>query len=443
MTGQKWISTKDKETGKPIYPGVRYYKHPTRKHGVGFDRYIAIRYQKKGKRIEEGIGWTSEKDPEDNEYWTEKKAALLLDRLKGAAKHGKQEAPTRIAEQREREQARREAEEKAKQKEDARKEAEQKYTLKALLKTYVEHLKKQGKNRTAAAMESCVKCHLLESDPKLANKPAALVTSKELAELIRKVSEKGYSRTSGILRSTLSAAYNCARHSQYDTDLPSEFIDFNVVNNPIDVIKAIAINAGQRVLTDDELKTFISALGDTPLDLAIKVALYAGGQRMVQLLRAEFIHWDAQNRTLLLYDGKGKRRKAREHLLPLQGTAAGIVESIMETHPSKWIFSNDSGKTPIHEANTGKRISQIIADKEMVDFNYRDIRRTCETMLARLGVNKDTRAQLLSHGISGVQAVHYDRHDYLNEKRAALSRWERYLNEIVSSVERKVINFPK
>lgn len=434
MAAYKWQKTN--------FPGVRYREHPTRKHGVKFDRYYVIRYQHDGKRKEEPIGWTSQRDPADGEFWTEKKAALVLERLQSAAKHGKAEAPTRISEQRQREQARREAEQKAQQEENTREEAEQKYTLKELLKTYIEHLKTQGKDKTAKAMESCVKCHLLENDQKLADKPASRVTSIELAGLIRQVNEKGYDRTAGILRSTLAAAYNCARRSPFDAGLPSEFISFQISSNPVEPIPAIAVNAGQRVLTEDELKTFISALGDTPLDLAVKVALFSGGQRMAQLLRAEAIHWDIQNRTLLLYDGKGKRRNPRQHLLPLQGMAAGIVEGIIEKHPVKWIFSNNGGKTPIHEANTGKRISQIVADKKMTDFDYRDIRRTCETMMASLGVSKDTRSQLLSHGISGVQAVHYDRHDYLNEKRAALVKWEHHLIEIVSGVERKVINFP-
>jgi hypothetical protein len=40
--------------------GVRYYEHPTWKHGAGKNKYFAIRYPRDGKRIEEGIGWTSE-----------------------------------------------------------------------------------------------------------------------------------------------------------------------------------------------------------------------------------------------------------------------------------------------------------------------------------------------------------------------------------------------
>ena len=65
-------------------------------------------------------------------------------------------------------------------------------------------------------------------------------------------------------------------------------------------------------------------------------------------------------------------------------------------------------------------------------FNLRDIRRTCETMLAGVGISRDTRAQLLSHGLSGVQAAHYDRHTYTDEKRAALIAWEQRLEEIAT-----------
>ena len=37
-----------------------------------------------------------------------------------------------------------------------------------------------------------------------------------------------------------------------------------------------------------------------------------------------------------------------------------------------------------------------------------------------------------SHGLSGVQAAHYDRHTYTDEKRAALVAWEQRLDEIIT-----------
>ena len=66
-------------------------------------------------------------------------------------------------------------------------------------------------------------------------------------------------------------------------------------------------------------------------------------------------------------------------------------------------------------------------------FELRDLRRTCETMLAAAGVTSDVRAQIQSHGLGGVHHRHYNRHDYLGEKRAALELWERRLTEIAAN----------
>ena len=69
----------------------------------------------------------------------------------------------------------------------------------------------------------------------------------------------------------------------------------------------------------------------------------------------------------------------------------------------------------------------MIEAGEASDFQLSDLRRTCETRLAELGISKDLRAQIQSHGLGGVQARHYDRYDYLPEKRAALEAWAAWL----------------
>ena len=74
--------------------------------------------------------------------------------------------------------------------------------------------------------------------------------------------------------------------------------------------------------------------------------------------------------------------------------------------------------------------AMVKAKESREPFQLRDIRRTAETMLASMGISRDVRAQLLSHGIGGVQAAHYDRHDYMAEKTAALKAWEQRLSDI-------------
>ena len=88
MAKRKWKKTS--------YPGVRCREHKTRKHGVNFDRYFAIRYKLKGKTYESGVGWTSE-------GWTAKKVSMELAELKRNAKTG--EGPLTLAEKREMAQA--------------------------------------------------------------------------------------------------------------------------------------------------------------------------------------------------------------------------------------------------------------------------------------------------------------------------------------------------
>jgi hypothetical protein len=58
------------------------------------------------------------------------------------------------------------------------------------------------------------------------------------------------------------------------------------------------------------------------------------------------------------------------------------------------------GQTQLADTTPGKRAAEIGAAMTGEPFDLRDIRRTCETMLAGLGISRDTRAQLLSHGLS-------------------------------------------
>jgi len=71
--GRKWHKTD--------FRGVRYRKHPTRRHGVQADKYYSITYKWQGKTISEGIGWASDKvKPSD--------ADDILKELKRNQRHG-------------------------------------------------------------------------------------------------------------------------------------------------------------------------------------------------------------------------------------------------------------------------------------------------------------------------------------------------------------------
>ncbi|TAH40186.1 MAG: DUF4102 domain-containing protein [Betaproteobacteria bacterium] len=329
------------------------------------------------------------------------------------------------------------------------------YTLRSLCSAYADALERGGKTKSAAETRSAFKCHVFPHG-EIADTPARDVTPHQVAALVRKVREAGKERAAGILRSYLLAAFNAAKRAPFDSALPADLIPFGIEHNPVDAIPAIPVQRGDRTLSAGELRAYVGhllrigqsdAAGPELPDVALLLALYAGGQRMAQLLRAKVVDFDPDTATLRLWDGKGKRTTAREHLLPLAPKAADIVSALVERAKSReqarakvegrapdmaglWLLSTH-GRIPMTETTPGKRAAEISASMGGEPFDLRDVRRTVETMLAGLGITKDTRAQLLSHGISGVQAAHYDRHAYTDEKRAALVAWEARLSAIV------------
>lgn len=326
-----------------------------------------------------------------------------------------------------------------KAKEEAAKEEErrQKYTLKALCTEYSEYLKSRGKSKSARDCLSAFRVHVFESE--YANIPASDVKPVEIAELVRKVYESGKHRTAGVLRAYLTAAYNAARKAPTTATITSGLIPFGIVSNPADVVENIKTASGERHLSEHELKLYVESLGNTKADMALKVALYAGSQRMAQLVRAKVSDYMADSGTLRLYDGKGKRQFPREHLIPMAPKGKAIIDELVTGRPAEALIFNISPRT------AGNRLSEICNAMKVEQFDLRDVRRTVETIMVSMGISKETRAQLLSHGLGGVQDVHYDKHSYTNEKRTALKAWESKLDTIITGKKAKsnVQNMPK
>ena len=131
--------------------------------------------------------------------------------------------------------------------------AMKKYTLQNLLEAYVKHLKAQNKVKSSKSAASVVSVHVIKRNPALSRKPAAEVSSNDIADIIRQVRDSGLERTAGLLRSTLKAAFNCGLRAAYDTSLPESFNGFKIVSNPVDPIKAITVRAGHRTLSAGEI----------------------------------------------------------------------------------------------------------------------------------------------------------------------------------------------
>lgn len=337
-------------------------------------------------------------------------------------------------------QAARDAAAAAEQAERTRAEQRSRYTLRALLGAYVAHLEAQGKP-SAASAASVFRVWVLEPHPALADAPAAEVSSEALADVLAGPVAAGKKRTPGVLRSYMRAAFGLALRAAYDGRIARELKGFGINSNPCDPLPAGTVRAGKRALSAAEMADYLRGLstGEGLATCALWVAVLAGGQRIEQLLRARLSSWDPDSGILRLWDGKGRRTEPREHLLPVGPVAADLLDTLAErarllaepTARDPCLFMAGRRGAVLNATTVCKTAKGIAADMATEPFTGRDIRRTCETMLAQMGVSRDLRAQLLSHGLGGVQNLHYDRHSYISEKRAALVRWEQHLDGLL------------
>lgn len=348
------------------------------------------------------------------------------------------------------ERARRAEEEAARRAEEDR----QRGNLRQLVTAYIRHLE-QNKKTSSRDAKSIFDNHLLEAAPDLAERKASDVPVDELVRIIGKLVEAGKGRTAAKLRSYLRAAYQLAIRSKSDPAAPMVLRSFGVTTNPAAAIDARGLSRfnqpRDRVLSAPELAALvkrIDAMAPGTKKDALRLCLLLGGQRPTQLLRARPPDVDIDAGTITLRDYKGARQQPRVHIVPLTKEAREIIarqlDGLREGEP---LFTTD-GETSLRPETLWATMSEIVEKmmkgKEAREpFQLRDIRRTCETMLASLKITRDVRGQLQSHGLSGVQHRHYDRHDYMLEKRQALEKWARHLDRLKSGQTATVIPLKK
>jgi hypothetical protein len=67
-------------------------------------------------------------------------------------------------------------------------------------------------------------------------------------------------------------------------------------------------------------------------------------------------------------------------------------------------------------------------------FSPRDLRRTFKTLAGKAGISKEIRDRLQNHSLQDVSSLHYDKYDYLREKRESMDIWNDYLMGILDKV---------
>ncbi len=317
----------------------------------------------------------------------------------------------------------------------AKREEARKGSIKQLFEAYVSQMEKDGKRTHKAVLAS------LEKEVYPVIPPATKakeVTTHDLMLVLAAMIKRDAKTQSNRVRSYLMAAFNYGL--KHDND-PANFIDeakFGLLLNPVAAIpkQKDAERVGEHYLKMGEVIGLIDDLnneyerfkmGDAIRNL-ILLCLYTGGQRPYELAASRWEAIDWQQKTLLITPDISKNK--RPHLIPLTDSALVVLEKQRLNNDSEFIFP--------HRFNASHHIrldslSQGIAryreaSPHIKPFTPRDLRRTCKTLMGEIGISKSLRDRLQNHALNDVSSKHYDRYEYLPEKRIALESWEQKLN---------------
>ncbi len=349
-------------------------------------------------------------------------------------------------------------------------EAAKRGTFGEMLASYCDHLEAAGK-ASAKKVRSLFKVNVLEFRPDLAARYADEITPEDIADLLnavllRRPKGRGIGNkaaapstnmrsTTDELRRYIRTAFKYAAAAHLAVGRTGSDKRFRITSNPAAIIAPIEDASGGNTesMQPGELASLLRYLdrlegldAKNARKAAIaKALIYLGGQRIRQLLA---VTWEnVTDQTLTLLDNKGRKNAAWEHLLPITPR----IKTILAPLTADRLFG--PGPFCLQKGVTANRdtIARVFTDAskalvktgETTPFSWQRVRVTCETLLSNNGVSRETRAWLLSHGRSGVQAKHYDRNSYLPEKTEALLLWGNYLDTLKKNDAHEAITVRK
>ena len=303
-----------------------------------------------------------------------------------------------------------------------------------MLTGYVDLLESKGK-KSARNVQNQITADVEKKQRKLWNKRAADVDLDDCIKIVATIKDQGKLRQADKIRSYIRSAFTEAIKARGNVNAPAKLRNMNIKMNPArDMVKVEGSSqARARALSLSEFQAYwerVKAQPEPARSLGM-IHVLTGGQRIVQLSRATLHNIDRDTQTVTLLDYKGRRSEPRRHSIPLLPDAMACIDNV--TGAGEYVFSCNGGMTPAHELYLNDMVSRIHKDMEAAKeleggaFTAGTIRATIETRLAAkpYRVSSDVLGQLLSHGLGGVQARHYQHHGFHEEKLEALEMLQR------------------
>lgn len=322
-------------------------------------------------------------------------------------------------------------------------------TVNDLFVAYIDNLRANGKTSANIAERILLgaKDSPKRTGPKVPLKPGASkalgeakrvcdVTPGDIRDYLSTIHERGSIVMAREARAYLHAAFGYAMKSANSYTSSVGSVDWGLSYNPVTAVPTDqspeAHRVGERHLTPAELREFWDWLMKPEQDYQsarVLRLMICTGQRVTEILR---IDDPAYDRPAKMVDWS-KTKNGLPHAAPFPPLALAELDAVVPNTHGMFFPHARRPTEPATPASVQKVVEHYLEDHPKVPrFTPRDIRRTWKTLSGAAGVSKDVRDRLQNHARKDVSSRHYDRYDYLTEKRAGMATWAAYLDRILS-----------
>jgi integrase len=318
-------------------------------------------------------------------------------------------------------------------------------TVKDLFKYYAQGLEDAGKR----SVNQVLRVFNADVKPVIGDLKANEIKPDDIRAVLAPIKKRGAMVLANRVRSYLSAAFNYGIEWKDQNEF-TRMVRFDITMNPVSSVKKPLKEeaAGERTLSEKEVKKLWAAMGNKkkmpqPTGFVLRLILATSGQRVEEVLRAPWSEFDLKAGLWELPPERTK--KGRAHVVPLSKLATDELKALHEiTGESDYLFPAGRGADgPMRTDSLGYALRRFCKDTKFEKFTARDLRRTAKTLMGKAGISKETRDRLQNHKLSDTSSKHYDRYDYLAEKRVAVAIWESMLIAMIEGKRPKVVKLSK
>ena len=247
------------------------------------------------------------------------------------------------------------------------------------------------------------------------------ITRRDIVELLDRIVDRGSPVTANRTLAVVRTAFNFAIKRAILDKSPCVLIEKPSVEKP-----------RKRVLSEDEIKAFWKCLEKANMTNEIKLILkllLITGQRRGEIVNAEWSEIDLDKGWWTIPGEKSKN--GRLHRVPLSKQALKVLEEVQVlSGDSAYLFPASSGDSPITE----RAVSRAVRNNEdffnIPHFTPHDLRRTVASKMTEIKIPQFIVSKILNHVEGGITGKTYDHYAYDEEKKQALAKWGKKIEEI-------------